>query len=197
MISVLSYHTICNEATDSSLSTHFWTNPTSVLSLTCTEAILGAHCAVSRAATAFSVCGIIPFQTLRSAGVVLQQVLLLAAETVRGTPLTGRTLGGTRLTYFTFSKPSGSSKKSALTYNDAAPPPPSRNEMKRSVAPPTRLHTRAVVQVEAFTTVLTLLVGLTHDAALGTLCTAAGRLIGKGGRGTASCAGLLGSQEKT
>lgn len=94
-----------------------------LLFLTCAEAILGAGSAVSRAATAFSVCGVITFQTLRSAGVVLQQVLLLAAETVRGFPLTGRTLGGARLTYSTFRKPSEKFKYQCevlLTYNNAA-----------------------------------------------------------------------------
>lgn len=69
--------------------------------------------------------------------------------------------------------------------------------MKTSVAPLTCLDTQPAVQVEAAATVLTLLVSLTHDAALGTFCTAGRRLIGKGSRGTVICAGLLGSQEKT
>lgn len=72
----------------------------------------------------------------------------------------------------------------------------SRDEMK-TTAPLTSLHTQAVVQVEAAAAVLTLLVRLAHQAAPGTFCTAGRRLIGKGGRGTVSCAGLLDSQEKT
>lgn len=86
--------------------------------------MLGACSAVSWAAMAFSVCGVKPFQALRSAGVVLKQVVLLAAETVRGIPLTGRTLGGARLTYSTFRKPSENFKyqrEVLLTYNNAAP----------------------------------------------------------------------------
>lgn len=64
-------------------------------------------------------------------------------------------------------------------------------------APLTCLHTQSGVQVEAGATAPTLLLALTHDAALGTFCTAARRLIGKGSGGTVSCAGLPGSQEKT
>lgn len=73
----------------------------------------------------------------------------------------------------------------------------SRNEMKTGAAPVTSLHTQAVVQVEAAAAVLTLLLRLAHEAARGTFCTAGGRLIGKGSRGTASGARLLDSQEKT
>lgn len=69
--------------------------------------------------------------------------------------------------------------------------------MKTSVAPLTRLHTQPVVQVEAAATPLTLLLIMTHGAALRTFCTVGRRLIGKCSRGTLSCAGLLGSQEKT
>lgn len=82
----------------------------SLLFLTCAEAILGARSAVSWAAMAFSSCRVKPIQTLQSAGVVLQQVLMVAAETVRRTPPTGCTLGRTRLTYSTFRKPSGKFK---------------------------------------------------------------------------------------
>lgn len=60
----------------------------SLLLLTCAEAILGARSAVSRAAMAFFSCRVKPIHTLQSAGVVLQQVLTVAAETVRRTPLT-------------------------------------------------------------------------------------------------------------
>lgn len=129
----------------------------------------------------------------------LQQVLPLAAETVRGIPLTGRTLGGTQPTYPTFRKPSEKfryQREVFLMCKNAAACV-SRDEMKTSAAPLTSLHTQAVVQVEAAAAVLTLLVRLAHQAALGTFCTAGGRLIGKGGRGTVSCAGLLDSQEKT
>lgn len=171
-------------------------NPYSpLLYLTCAEAVLGARSAVSRAAVAFSVCGVIPLQTLRSAGVVLQQVLLLAAETVGGIPLTGRTLGGTRLAHPTFGKPSNKIQRLANIHKCCTVL--SRNEIKTSVAPLTCLHTHPVVQVEAAATALTPLVSLTHVAAPGAFCTAARRLIGEGSQRTASCAGLLGSQEKT
>lgn len=85
---------------------------------------MGARSAVSRAATAFSVCRVKPLQTLQPAGVVLQQVLLLAAETLRGIPLTGRTLGGTPLTHYTFRKPPEKFeylREAPRMYNNAAP----------------------------------------------------------------------------
>lgn len=77
-----------------------------LLILTITEAILIACFAVRCTVTAFSVCGVIALRTVWPAGVIQEQVLCLTAQTVRGIPLAGCTLWGTRLTQASFRKPS-------------------------------------------------------------------------------------------